>query len=892
MNDVYAVVDIETTGNSPKNGERIIQIGIARIEKGRIVSTYSTFINPQKKIPPFIRDLTHIDDQDVQDAPLFEEIAEELYHQLDGAIFVAHNVNFDFPFIQGELKRCELPLLRNKKIDTVEFSRLMFPTALSYKLSEITLELGIRLDDAHRADADAYATAELFLKCIEKLQRLPYETIQKLHKRCFKLKSHVAPLFFEVLKTAEQRSIELTSTSEQLNSVAFPKYPSFEEEKAQLLQTIYPNSEARSGQYQYMDAVYSALEESKEIALEAETGIGKTMGYLIPSIELARNTNKKVLISTYTNTLMDQLVEKEIARLLAVYPGSFRAAKLKSPSHYLDRHQYHLRLSSEDESYDETFALMQVLVWIEETTTGDLSELNPSGGAQLTLDKLRKQERTPGYQDDYYERVLKDALAADIIVTNHAMLAQSPHVMKLFQHEISAVVIDEAHHFLTAVAKANERVLSFTDWKYLFSQFGFQEASQVGYKLNEYGNYRDRIQKLQMSGETVNLLFDEYIQTITNQIGKTRSKPGMSKISFELEDHIDLLKDFTAELNYFVQQLEEIVYLTAFPSTVVKEEISYWVRELRSTAYKWEEFVLNSDEEASWIEADKRSLPSSIIFHQRQYDWKEKMAEIMAPYRGRISIVWTSGTLTVPNQPWFLLDQLHLPKHVTLQKFHAPQDYYSGAKLFIVKDVPDVTQVDQRTFIESIADVIIQTVQATGGRTFVLFTSQDMLRKTVELIEETTLLDNFLFIAQGMNSGSKMRMLRTFQRFPKAVLFGTTTFWEGVDVPGEALSTLLMVRLPFTNPDEPYFKKKAEKLSSQGINPFSKLSLPEAIIRFRQGFGRLIRSSQEKGACIILDRRIETKSYGKEFLLAIPHVEKHEVSVESMVDTLESWYNS
>jgi len=142
-----------------------------------------------------------------------------------------------------------------------------------------------------------------------------------------------------------------------------------------------------------------------------------------------------------------------------------------------------------------------------------------------------------------------------------------------------------------------------------------------------------------------------------------------------------------------------------------------------------------------------------------------------------------------------------------------------------------------------------------------------------------------------MNAGSKMRMLRTFQRFPKAILFGTTTFWEGIDVPGDALSTILLVRLPFTSPDDPYFKQKADQLTKQGRNAFTQYALPEAIIRFRQGFGRLIRSPEEKGAFIILDRRIETKSYGKDFLDAIPQVPKKQVSIETMVDTLETWYN-
>lgn len=892
MNDKYAVVDIETTGSSPKNGDRIIQIGIARIEDGKIVSTYSSFINPEKKIPPFIQELTGISDHHVQDAPVFAEIVEDIYRELEGTVFVAHNVNFDFPFIQGELKRLNLPLLKNKKADTVEFSRLMFPTALSYKLSEITMELGIELSHAHRADADAYATAELFLACTHKLRSLPKETIQQLHKRCFRLKSHIAPLFFDALKNAERRTSPEGMINEDITSGAFPQYPETTDEKITLLRQIYLNVETRPSQFDYMDTVRESLERRSEIALEAETGIGKTMGYLIPSLSHAKSTGKKIIISTYTNTLMDQLVEGELAKIQAVFPGSFTVAKLKSFTHYVDKGLLTMRLDSPDESYDQTFSLMQVVVWLSETKTGDLSELNTTGAGQLTLDKVRKQRRTPGIQGDFYEKIVGVAKEASVVVTNHAMLVQHPESLQFILSEVEALIIDEAHHYLTAVQKASEKAISFTDWKYLFSQFGFHEATQVGYKLERSIGSSQELSRIAQRLEIVNQLFDDIIGQLSLLVGKTRTSYGSSKITIPLSDMETLFSDFSNEINEVVQKYEELLYRYPVSDPVVREEVNYWIRELRSVAYDWEEFIGQLNTQASWLDADKRSIPSSFIFRQRQLDWKEQIEESMRPYRGRCAIVWTSGTLTVPNHPWFILDQLHLPKDTPLRKFYAEEAYYSGARVFVVNDVPDVTQVDQTTFIESIADVIIQTVQASQGRTFVLFTSQDMLRKTVELIEDSGLLEDYLFIAQGMNAGSKMRMLRTFQRFQKAILFGTTTFWEGVDVPGDALSTIIMVRLPFTNPDDPYFKQKAAKLSEQGGNPFSKLSLPEAIIRFRQGFGRLIRNSEEKGAFIILDRRIQTKSYGKEFLAAIPNVPKEELSAQSMVETLETWYNS
>ncbi|CAM5182090.1 3'-5' exonuclease DinG OS=Ureibacillus acetophenoni OX=614649 GN=dinG PE=3 SV=1 [Ureibacillus acetophenoni] len=194
--------------------------------------------------------------------------------------------------------------------------------------------------------------------------------------------------------------------------------------------------------------------------------------------------------------------------------------------------------------------------------------------------------------------------------------------------------------------------------------------------------------------------------------------------------------------------------------------------------------------------------------------------------------------------------------------------------------------------MESVALAVTRTVRATDGRCFVLFTSQEMLKKTVELIQESELLQDYMLFAQGVTPGSRMRLLKSFQKFNHSVLFGTNSFWEGVDVPGDSLSAVIIVRLPFTAPEEPTFKAKSIALQQQGKNAFTELSLPDAIIRFKQGFGRLIRTSSDKGAFIILDRRIETKSYGKEFIQALPPISIEKLPLQDMVLELEHWYNS
>ena len=183
----------------------------------------------------------------------------------------------------------------------------------------------------------------------------------------------------------------------------------------------------------------------------------------------------------------------------------------------------------------------------------------------------------------------------------------------------------------------------------------------------------------------------------------------------------------------------------------------------------------------------------------------------------KTGIVWTSGTLSIKDNERFIPKQLGIDEEVPLLTFDAPAHFYEGAEIFIVDDMPDIQQVSQTDYIEAVADAVIQTVMATGGRLFVLFTSQDMLRKTYDLIIESEQLDEYALFAQGITSGSRMKLLKSFRQFDNSVLFGTNSFWEGVDVPGDALTAVIVVRLPFSSPEDPVFKAKAAKLTAQGI---------------------------------------------------------------------------
>lgn len=920
--NTYAVVDLETTGHSSAKGDRIIQVAIVLIKSGKIVRKYARFVNPEQNIPPFIRELTNIDNRDVEDAPAFEEIAEEVRSLLEGTIFVAHNTAFDLPFLQSEFKRCRVRKWSGKQIDTVELSKIVFPSLPSYKLQDIAEELGISLPSAHRADDDAEATAELLLRCYEKLHKLPMETLELLHKKSFKLKSDLSGLFYSVLRNVRGKrpSIKyvkfrgipyksLDTTKVKLSKAVH--YPEHDQQKVKLLQEIFPKFEKREAQFGFMDTVWHSLTNQTEVAAEVPTGIGKTIAYLLPAVIQSIEQKRPVVISTYTNYLVDKIVDSELDKISTMLNVPVTATVIKGRENYISLGKFEELLTLPEQSYDEIFAAMQILVWLTETKTGDLSELTASGGGQLFIDRIRNRSfpvKTDEREADYYVKHLQACSKSNIIVTNHAMLLSDLNRQEPIFEKIAGLVVDEAHQLVSTTERLHETVFSYTTWKYIMGQLGSNADGQLlseiyllAYRLGEPITHKDAMVN---AFEKLTTVFDDVSNRLAYYESTTHHKQHGHRKAYPLQELAGMRLRFTEVskvINEYLDIAENVESrLSRHTMNMMKSELallsewSYWVRELKIKAGEWVEMFLETDTQqfTVWIEKDQRSLPSSLLAIRHPLDSAATIRKFVERFKGRqTGIIWTSGTLAVGDKKRYIPAQLGLDESVPLKVFEAPEDFYKGAELYIVKNMPDIQQVSQSDYIEEVANAVIQTVMATGGRLFVLFTSKDMLKKTYDLIVESEQLAEYALFAQGITGGSRMKLLKSFNQFNHSVLFGTSSFWEGVDVPGDALTAVIVVRLPFTSPENPIFQAKAARLAEEGLNPFNELALPEAVLRIRQGFGRLIRSSTDRGAFIILDRRIDTKSYGKNFLNALPNVNVKKVSLEVMVKELESCYN-
>jgi len=932
MSNKFVVIDLETTGNSPKKGDRIIQIGAVIIEDGEITGKFSSLVNPGKPIPPFIEELTGINDEMVSQAPLFSEIAGEVESLLEDAFFVAHNVLFDLGFLQEELLQAGYEGFYGSVIDTVELSRILFPTADGYKLSDLAAREGLYHDRPHQADSDAYVTAELLLILLDKLEEFPTVTLKQLTRLSAGLKSDIYLLLEDILQQKEQVvetlpegievyrgiGLKVKNQSPKLVDDILPPFPITAKEMQELLEKAMPHFELRTGQLEMMEGIHKGFSCSRHALIEAGTGIGKTLAYLIPAAYYSKINAVRVVISTYTTQLQQQLLVSDLPLLRKVCDFPLNIILLKGRSHYINLARFELSLRDEEDNYDTILTKMQILVWLLETETGDFEELNLSSGGLIYWNKIKNVSvnymQTKQWDSrDFYLQARKAAENADIIITNHSMLLTDLVSKESFIPSYEYVVIDEAHHFEKTAGKHFGVEVDYLSFRLMLNQLGQYDQRQLLYKLEKLLEKLHATSSLHIgihhiSEKMMNLQYetDELFRAVAIYAKKRkRANPTSHRLRamFTQADGSREWKALQAVAERFTFLLKDVISAVEERLGLVKnnkqkllieessflEEITLLINEMQSAREKIRDIFLASNKlDIRWVETDLRSVQNTTTIYGRPIDVGERLKNEF--FSKRKSVILTSATLTVNQSFDFIKKELGINSFPLLEhQIPSPFDYQNKVQVIVPEDLPDIKSVPEDEYISAVAEQIISIAEATGGRMLTLFTSHEMLKKTYELIKESGLLDDFALIAQGITSGSRSRLTKSFQRFDKAILFGTSSFWEGIDIPGEDLSCLVIVRLPFASPDEPINQAKQAYVLQKGGNPFTELSLPEAVLRFKQGFGRLIRSSSDRGIVIVFDRRILTTSYGKEFIRSIPSVPIKRASVKEMVSFINNW---
>lgn len=916
QDETFAVVDLETTGTQKQRNNHIIQFGCAIIKNLKVVKTYSLMINPHQPIPVTVQNLTGIHDADVATAPDFSHYGAQILDILAGTTFVAHNVNFDLPFLNEELVEHGFDPFTGRAIDTVELAKVAFPTLPSYRLSDLTHQLQIKHLAPHQADSDAYGTAILLIKIIRRLAQLPQATLNTLSSLAHGLVRNTSWIFTVIATASRQTRRPLRSDCMQVRSLILQRqqhtlprrgkrqaFPEQDQEKRRLFK---PSLNYRREQVNLINQLHAFIRNPAQRALlfEAPNGTGKTFSYLF-SYAYQLDSGRKLVIATPTKVLQDQILQHEIPQLLKVTGLDLTAEVVKSSNHYIDLDGFMQTVYQGSTNIPNIVLQMQILVWLTMTKTGDLDELELTNYAAPLFTKIAH----PGdarvgstfAKVDFWNLARMRQEQADILVTNHAYLAN--HYVDSIWGPNPYLVIDEAHCFADNVMASRHDALQvealwgvishlrntlFYDNDSVQSAFGTSPQlkpllTQLDDATNKFIKRINHLQTALYERADLALAKQDLRQGIELIFEGTVLFPAEAKFSGALAaigEQLEQIRQTTNELLFYLYQEPDNNLTDDLLATI--DELDFYTEK----GYQLADVIGNPAKLVKTgfvLQITNPADPLSTNIHWLMLDVSELIHQI---YDRFDHIAFSSATLTHHHSFNFAINQLsvsHLAPITYIGK--STFNYTLHLQVLAVNDLP---QPDSANYLPALEQLLINDLQ-TKKHVLVLMTNLAQIKEVFSAILNEPFLADFEILAQGL-SGSNQKIAKRFAIAKQAIILGADSFWEGIDFHDCGIDVVIASKLPFQSPQQPEVQLRQQKLIERGLDVFENDALPRAVIKFRQGIGRLIRGEADYGQFVILDPRIWDKAYGKAFLQAIPvHVQKiKQQELKSKLDNYES----
>jgi Rad3-related DNA helicase/DNA polymerase III epsilon subunit-like protein len=869
----FVAFDLETTGLSPRT-DRVLEIGAVRFDpEMRRLAELEVIVDPGVAIPLAVQRLCGILEADVRGAPAPVEGVAQLADFCAGAELVAHGAGFDVTFCAGLVPEA---FGGRRVLDTLELARILLPTAPSHSLPLLSAALGIEHTRPHRALSDASATHLLFHRLRDAAGALPSAVLGQVRNVAAEAGGELA-MFFAGVVGGDGDPARRAWAGARRHAVSPP--PPTGAAPADLVGSatalLGPGGpldhagrgyELRESQLQMSRAVAQTIQRRRRLLVEAGTGVGKSLAYLLP-LALHSRGGRRSVVATRTITLQEQLMERDLPLVETLVGAPVPAALLKGRNHQLSLRRWRRFLASPNRGphgpdLDRIRFKLKLLCWLAETAEGDRAELHLNGNEELLWRHVESDggdclgAACANWQDSrcFMVAARRTADAASIVITNHALLLADAAGggQALGEHDV--VVVDEAHHLEAAATEQLGISLRAFDVLVVLDRLGPVDG-ELGATL---GSAREAATRLfgDVKGRIGEVLGADHSGNATVGLSEeVRSQRGHGALLRSAEHAVARWRAAATQLRD--PDLAASLQADLLPQPDrVDDERAMAAAALDQLAAAADDVLLRPRPgHVSWLalRAEHGEL------HEAPVSVAETLSESV--FARASSVIATSATLAVGGDFAFIGARLGLDGADELL-LDSPYDFLSQALCLLPSDIPPY---DDPNYDRALAGLIGDTAERLGGSTLALFTGYNPLRRVHALLSQRMEASGIALLGQGLD-GTRRQILASFLTNRRTVLLGTTSFWEGIDVPGDALRCVVIAKLPFAVPTDPLVRARTESLS----DPFGQYVLPQAVLRLRQGFGRLIRHGNDRGAVVLCDERLRSREYGERFLAALP----------------------
>ena len=927
----FVIFDIETTGFNTFT-DRIIELAGVKYKNGEIIEEFSELIDPEVMISETITKITGIRNEDVLGKEKIDTVLPNFITFSDGLPLVAHNLKFDLGFIEYwiQVLRIGKKFKTREFYDTLVLSQIFFPYKTpNHKLGTLANFLNLEFDNLHRALDDCKVTGQLFLKIIEEATSLKDNTIKKLTHIASKsetdnVKGFFINLFNHFQATSFDRKLNEKEDKYEESTNKFEKTNEFDESEIaeltspDIIEKIFQENgllhsnlkkfEYREEQFLFAKKSLEALNDEKFLISEAGTGVGKSYAYLIPAIITSIIQDEKVIISTNTKNLQEQIFYKDIPVLYKLFKSSFQSVILKGRGNYLCKKRYESICSEpllhlEKKEVDK---FLPIVLWAEKTRTGDIEE-NSGFKRAYSMEVWKKTasetgfclgKKCPHYKECFLQTIRKSVFNSNIIIINHSLLFSDLVSDNTVLKEYNYLIIDEAHNIETAATKymATEynlfnlrsvcsRISSFDRKRGVVSRLSKALLGVSSIDKSKIHLLEDLTHKLKEKSYTLFTLGKEIFDEISARLYKKNAVNSHQKIiKKRYKDSYFLFKGLRTKKGSFKKYNEEMISFLKSTKTILtslksdsflyQDEIVKEFSSLYDTAVNlYDSFLFfeNSKREnyVFWYEITKNEKGYNLNLNTAPLNVSSILQKSL--YNKLRTAILTSATLTIEGRFRYMKKKLGLSEvdesRLETLKLGSPFDLKNQLKVVIPSYFATPKQAP--IFENDLNSLVSLLCKNFDTGTLALFTSYKMMNDVRSYVKDDFQEMNKLLLVQGKD-GSRTDIMNQFKNVRNSFLFGTNSFWEGVDIPGDALEALLMIKLPFAVPTEPVIEARIEQIEASGKNSFMFYSVPEAILKFKQGIGRVVRSHDDKGIIYILDSRVVNTVWGEAFVNSLP----------------------